>query len=114
MIRVLTSPVPLRDLQLIAAESFGDFVKAVVDIRLACLAVGGELHADAEAELLEQGSRQSDLWGINLYPGLEGDAMVEFDSIINIRPGQGNRSRSIEDPALRSAILALVHTLILK
>ena len=114
MIRILTTPIPLRELQMLADESFGDFAKAVVDVRLGCLAIGGELHADGEALLLEQGSRQDDLWGINLYPGLEGSEMVEFDSMINIRPGQGNRSRTVEDPALRIRILALVQTFILK
>mgnify|MGYP001585071664 CR=1 FL=1 len=76
------------------------------------MAVGGELHADEEALLLEQGSRQQDLWGINFYPEKNGDGFVEFDSMINIRPSQNNRSRSVEDAATREKILAIVHQLV--
>jgi hypothetical protein len=87
-------------------------VKAVVDVSRRVVAIGGELHADEESALLENGSDQADLWGINLYPALPGDEMVEFDSMINVRPRQGNRSRSVEDPGMRNAILALVRVLV--
>jgi hypothetical protein len=73
---------------------------------------GGELHADEEALLLEQGSGQVDLWGINIYPDRVGTDRIEFDSMINVRPSQGNRSRSVEDPALRQQIVNVVTRLI--
>jgi hypothetical protein len=76
------------------------------------MAVGGELHADEEAALIEDGSEQRDLWGINLYPAERGDAWIEFDSLINVRPSQGNRSRGVEDAALRSLIRRIVTTLV--
>jgi len=76
------------------------------------MAVGGELHADEEAFLLEQASRQVDLWGINIYPDRVGTDRIEFDSMINVRPSQGNRSRSVEDPALRQQIVNVVTGLI--
>ena len=81
-----------------AREQFGDMVKAVVDVEQGIMAIGGELHADEEAVLLDQGSRQADLWGINLYPDAAAVRALEFDSMINVRPAQGNRSRSVEDP----------------
>lgn len=95
-----------------AAAGFGDMVKAVVDIQRGVMAIGAEVHADEEAALLEDGSRQTDLWGINLYPADPGDAWVEFDSMINIRPAQGNRSRSVDDPAIQVAIRRVVDTLV--
>lgn len=95
-------------LKKMAAEMFGDFVKAVVDVDREIIAVQAELHADLEAVLLEDGSPQKSLWGINLYPEAAPDQFVEFDSMINVRPSQSNRSRSVEDPALRSRILAVV------
>jgi len=95
-----------------AHEGFGDLVKAVVDVSRGIMAVGGELHADEEALLLEHGSAQKDLWGINLYPEISGPDRVEFDSMINIRPAQGNRSRSVDDPALREQILDIVAALL--
>ena len=74
----------------LAKEHFGDLVKAVVDVEHQVMAVGGELHSDEEAFLIERGSRQQDLWGINLYPSKKGEEMIEFDSIINLRPSQNN------------------------
>lgn len=79
-------------------------VKAVVDVSRNIMAAGGELHSDEEALLIDDGSAQRDLWGINLYPGEMGDGWIEFDSMINVRPSQGNRSRDVEDPQLRARI----------
>ena len=95
-----------------AREGFGDLVKAVVDVARGIMAVGGELHADEEAMLLERGSLQRDLWGINIYPEITGPDRVEFDSMINIRPAQGNRSRSVDDPVVREQILGVVEALL--
>ena len=95
-----------------AAARFGDMVKAVVDVTRGVMAVSGELHSDEEAVLLDDGSMQSDLWGINLYPGESGPDWIEFDSMINVRPSQNNRSRGVEDEATRSAIHRIVHTLV--
>jgi hypothetical protein len=76
-------------------------VKAVVDVRRGIMAIGGELHSDEEALLLDDGSAQADLWGINLYPEEADDAWIQFDAMINVRPSQGNRSRAVEDPAIQ-------------
>jgi hypothetical protein len=111
---ILRSAITHNELQRIADETFGDFAKAVVDIRRGFMALGGELHADEEALLLQDGSTQQDLWGINLYPSQQGESMIEFDSMINVRPLQGNRSRNVEDPEVRTKIIKLVHTLILE
>ena len=74
--------------------------KAVVDVQGGVMAMGAELHADEEALLLEQGAGQADLWGINLYPDRANDELIEFDSMINVRPSQGNRSRGVDDTRL--------------
>jgi hypothetical protein len=95
-----------------AAEQFGDMVKAVVDVKRRVMAIGGELHADEEALLIEDGSRQEDLWGINLYPGERDEGWVEFDSLINVRPSQGNRSRGVDDNGLRADIRRVVDELV--
>ncbi|HAF13060.1 MAG TPA: hypothetical protein DHU55_07950 [Blastocatellia bacterium] len=87
-------------------------IKAVVDVEKGIMAIGGELHADEEAFLLARDSRQEDLWGINLYPELDVVEMVEFDSMINIRPSQNNRSRGVEDPAVREEILRITEKLV--
>lgn len=112
-IRLIREKIRAEELRAIAEERFGDMVKAVVDIERGIMAIGGELHADEERVLLEQGSKQEQLWGINLYPDeYPNEQWVEYDSMINIRPGKGNRSWSVEDPQTRAAILQVVTKLI--
>ena len=95
-----------------AETRFGDLVKAVVDVRRNIMALDADLHADEEALLLENGSAQADLWGINLYPGLPTADWIEFDSMINIRPSQGNRSRGVDDPVIQARIIDVVDSLV--
>jgi Protein of unknown function (DUF5674) len=102
------NPITRGELTLMSSAMFGDLVKAVVDIRREVMAVDAELHADEEAFLLGEGSAHEDLWGINLYPALHGNDFVEFDSMINLRPSRGNRSRGVEDAAIRERILTIV------
>lgn len=111
-IHFITDHLSRAELQKIADERFGDMVKGVVDLKRRVMALGGELHADEESELVEQGSIREDLWGINLYPNETGDAFLEFDSMINIRPAQGNRTRGVEDENIRDQIKKLVGELI--
>ncbi|MCG8430972.1 MAG: DUF5674 family protein [Candidatus Omnitrophica bacterium] len=93
------------ELKKIAAGSFGDLVKAVVDVERLLIAIDAELHSDLEALLLENGSKQKDLWGINFYPDCAGEDFIEFDSMINMRPSQGNMSRGVEDTDIRRKII---------
>lgn len=95
-----------------AQNRFGNLVKAVVDVDQEIMAIDAELHADEEALLLEQGSKQQHLWGINLYPGLKGKDFIEFDSVINLRPIQNNLSREVDDPKLRQQINRIVNSLV--
>jgi len=97
-------PIEPAEIDRLAGLFFKDMVKYVVDIERRVAAIGGELHADAEEMLLEAGSRQSDLWGANFYPDKDPDERIEYTSLINIRPGQGNRSMFIEDPEVRDRV----------
>lgn len=110
--RIVDSPISLRDLAVMAEAGFGDLVKVVIDVKRGVMAVGGELHSDEEALLLEDGSEQRDLWGINIYPDLAGEDQIEFDSMINVRPSQGNRTRGVDDPEVRAGILRIVQSLV--
>lgn len=109
---IIDAPVEKSELAELAKERFGDLVKAVVDIDREVMAIGGELHSDEEALLLENGSKQKDLWGINIYPDKSGEELIQFDSIINLRPSQGNRSRDVTDPTARQKILKIIEKLI--
>lgn len=106
---ILNKPITIEELKRIAADSYGDLVKAVVDIDEGLVAVDAELHSDLESLLLARGSKQQSLWGINFYPAISGDDFVEFDSMINIRPAQGNMSRGIGNETIRRKILEVVH-----
>ncbi len=111
-IKIIEQTISRAELAELAKERFGDLIKAVVDVDRGIMAVGGELHADEEALLLENGSKQKDIWGINIYPDRSGDKFVEFDSMINIRPSQKNRSRGVEDPETRKLIIKTVGLLV--
>ena len=104
----------VSDLREMAGKMFGNLVKAVVDLEKGIMAVDGELHADEQALLLEKGSKQQMVWGINIYPDKTGADFIEFDSAINIRPLQQNRSRGVEDEKIREKILKISDGLINK
>lgn len=111
-IRVIRDTVSRAELTEIAKQQFGDMVKAVVDVEQGILAIGGELHSDEEAVLLDQGSAQRHLWGINLYPDKPLNEWLEFDSMINVRPSGGNRSRYVESSEIREAVTRIVNRLV--
>ena len=106
--KIVRESLSLAELKQMAIDTFGDLVKAVIDVDRALIAVDAELHSDLEALLLEDGSKQKDLWGINLYPEIQGNEFIEFDSMINMRPSQGNRSSGIENGETRKKIIEIV------
>ena len=112
-IEIIREPVSRERLRAMAETGFGDLVKAVVDVAAGVMAIGGGLHADEEAALLDLGSVQADLWGINLYPADHGsDRWIEFDSMINVRPKQGNRTGTVEEEYVRRRIVEIVERLV--
>ena len=109
---VVTSRMDPQDLVRLTSLFFEDMVKYVVDIERGVAAVGGELHADGEEILLAGGSLQNDLWGANYYPGRGVDGCIEYTSLINIRPAQGNRSMLVQDIDICRQIRELTFALI--
>lgn len=110
--KIIREKISIDELRRMAQRMFGNLVKAVIDIDRGIMAVDADLHADQEALLLENGSKQESLWGINLYPELEGEDFLEFDSMINVRPSQGNRTRGVENEEIRKKILDITNKLI--
>lgn len=106
--KIIRDTLTLNELNQMASDGFGDLVKAVVDVEREIIAVDAELHSDLEALLLESGSQQKSLWGVNLYPQARGDEFIEFDSLINVRPSHGNKSRGVESEEARRKIVAVV------
>lgn len=110
--KIVQTRISLNELKQMSSETFGTLVKAVVDIKKELICLDGELHSDEEQILLEKGSQQKDLWGINLYSDLKGEDFIEFDSMINIRPSQNNRTRSVDDPKIQKQITKIINKIV--
>ncbi len=111
--KIIKDTISKKELTDIAENQFGDLIKAVVDVKKEIIAIGGELHADEESLLLQNGSSQENLWGINIYPNNPEENRIEFDSMINVRPAQENRSRGVESLDIQRKIRDIVNKLIL-
>ncbi len=111
-ILILTRRIDPEELRRLIREGFRDMTKYVADIERGVIAIGGNLHTDAEELLLQGGSRQADLWGANYYPGRGREACIEFSSLINIRPAQGNTGMEVENPSARDRLRALTFALV--
>lgn len=111
--RIIENKISIKELKDMSSKMFGNLVKAVVDIENKILIVDAELHSDEEAYLLHLGSKQENLWGINIYPELVGKERIEFDSMINLRPSQNNNSRGVDDKDIQQKILDIVNSKII-
>ena len=81
-------------------EQFDVYIKTVIDVNKKICSAGCDRHFDSEKILLEQGSHQADLWG----GGIDLETMViDYNSMINIRPQQNNSSNEIQDTNIREA-----------
>lgn len=111
---IIKDSIDLEEIKNMLGNFFPEMVKGVVDIEKNELALDAELHSDLESLLIENGSLQKDLWGINIYPELDDEDFIEFDSLINIRPTDNNRSRYVEDENIRNKIIEILNNLIIK
>ncbi len=100
MIKIFDKKISDTELRSFLGKPYEEMVKFVVDVRLVKIALGGELHADAEELMLQKGSRQDDLWGANIYPDSPKEARIRYTSMINIRPSQGQKAMEIKDPKI--------------
>ena len=111
--KLVQDKISNKELKVMSEKMFDGLVKAVVDIEREIMVVDAEMHADQEEYLLQQGSEQKDLWGINFYPDEVGtEDWLEFDSMINLRPSQNNRSRRVENEETRNKITKVVEKLV--
>ena len=107
-VKIIDKKITESELRKIAKDFYVDMVKGVVDIERGILAIGGEYHMDANAILIENGSRQQNVWGFNWYFDRTGDERIEYVSLINIRPAQGNRSMEVQNASLRDAMKIII------
>lgn len=108
-IRIVTKRLSRDEVREFQGRPFPGMIKFVVDVERGILALGGEMHVDAETELLEQGSDQEVLWGGNYFPGRGPEGCIEFSSLINIRPSQQNPAMIVLDPDICERMRRIVH-----
>jgi len=112
--KIVEDKISLAELRKMAKNMFDNLVKAVVDVEKRIMAVDAEMHSDEEGLLLGNDSKQQNLWGINIYPDKIGKEFIEFDSMVNLRPSQNNRSRGVENSEIREKIIEIVNKLVEK
>ena len=105
---IINNTISLQELKMMSEKMFGSIVKAVVDIEKGIMVVDADLHADEE----EQGSEQQNLWGINIHPDKTGLDFIEFDSMINLRPSWGNKSRGVDNAKIQEKIRTIINHLV--
>ena len=108
IIKLINQKITESELREIAKDFYIVMIKGVVDVERGILAMGGEYHIDANIVLIENGSRQQDIWGFNWYFDRAGDERIEYVSLINIRPAQGNRTMEVQDMSLRETMKAMI------
>lgn len=107
-IKMVDKKITESEVREIAKDYYADMVKGVVDIERGILAMGGEYHMDANMVLMENGSGQQNIWGFNWYFDRTGDERIEYVSLINIRPAQGNRGMEVQDASLRDTMKTII------
>ena len=130
--KIIKDKITIEELKKMALKMFGNLVKVVVDVEKEIMVVNGELHSDEEALLIEKGSKPKNLWGINIYPEIVDEAKalspsslpsessikdenwIEFDSVINLKPHFGNRTRGVDNSEIKEKIIKIVNKLVEK
>lgn len=112
-IRVIKEKITKQELESFAKNNYGDMIKAAIDIEKEIIALGGELHSDANEVLIKQGSSQRNIWGINIYPAKEKEEWIEFVSLINIRPADNNFDMEVQNKEIKEKIRQIIDKLII-
>lgn len=110
--QIITEKITIEELKKMSEKMHNSLVKAVVDIEKGIMVVDAPMHVDQEMLLLEEGSQQENLWGINIHPYKSQDQWIEFDSMINMRPSFGNRTRGVDDVSIQEKIKKIVNALV--
>lgn len=111
--KTVKEKISIEELKKMSEKMFGGIVKVVVDIEKEIMVVDAEMHSDQEYLLLENGSDQNNLWGINLHPEeKDSENWIEFDSMVNLRPSWGNKSRGVDNPKIQEIIKKIVNKLV--
>lgn len=106
---IIREKIVKKELEDIFDKSYGTMAKVVVDIERNVLSIGCEFHIDCNEELINDGSAQKNLWGVNLY---RKDCILDFVSLTNIKPSEGNRSMEIQDIIIKQKVEKITRELL--
>lgn len=110
--KIVKDKIEIAELKEMSEKMFGNLVKAMVDVEKEVIAVDAPMHSDLLELLIEkENSEPVNLWGINIYPMKSGDDFIEFDSVMNFKPGLGNKSRGVENEEIRKKIIEIIKKL---
>lgn len=110
---VIKDKINKEALRSLASKQYGDLIKAVIDVEQQIMGIGGELHIDIQSLLIEkENSQGQNTWGINLYLEKTGEDFIEFDSMINLKPALGNKTRSVEDIEIQKKIKEIINKIV--
>jgi hypothetical protein len=108
MLLIIRQKADKEILEMVAKDLDG-YVKVTVDIRKKTLSAGGQLHVDGEKVLMEDGGKQADIWG----GGIDFDTgEIDFDSTINMRSAQRNKSREVLSLKIRGRMKKIIKNLL--
>ena len=113
--KIIKDQIKIQELKEMAKKMHDNLVKAMVDVEKEIMAVDAGLHADLMELLIEEeGSKSENIWGINIFSDKDGEDLIEFDSMMNIKPALGNRTRGVDDEEIRKKIIKIVNKLIVR
>jgi hypothetical protein len=111
--KIVKDQIEISELNEMAKKMFGGLVKAMVDVEKNIMAVDAPMHADLLDLLIEEeGCEPKNLWGVNIYPEKSGEDFIEFDSMMNLKPGMGNKTRGVDSEEIRKKIVEIIGKLI--
>lgn len=110
---IVKERINITEIREMAEKMFGSLVKVMVDVEKEIMAVDALLHADLMELLIgEEESESKNLWGINIHPDKVGEDFIEFDSMMNLKPALGNKTRGVEDENIRKKIIEIINKLV--
>lgn len=111
-IKILDQKINMKEVKELADFWYGTMIKGCVDIEQGRVALGGDYHIESSELLTDNDSRFEDVWGFNIRFEENPDGVLEFDSMVNIKPNFGNRSRGIHNEEILEKARAVIYKFI--
>src|SRR3989344_4997384 len=107
-IQILDHKISIKEVKALALFWYKSIIKGTVDIELGRVALGGDYHIESSEVLTSSGSKFEDVWAFNIRFEENPDGVLEFDSMVNIKPNLGNRSRTINNEEILKKLKEII------